>query len=491
MNNPEIIIKEVQNDYKLPIHWRVNKSKTEKEINTDIIHGLGSDSSTFRDLLLNSIKNAKQTIMLSSFIISDEELINELINAADRKVRIYLLFSTNVQLEKEFREDPTDFDKKTLNFHRDFLDRIKSKALVRSGNNLHAKFMIIDYGTANQKGFISTANFTKEALLRNRELGIKLDNNEDITKLFYIFQSGFWEESDQQLSSDVWNPAEKRNLQKIDYNQRLFPTLKGNKTLKQNLIKLINETQGQLIASSYLFYLDNEVSQKIVSESLNRDVIILMRPKEKNRDFAKKVLENGGKVFAFDYIHAKFLFAPDNDRAIIMTANFDDKGLETGYEIGIDLNKEECIELLKITKNWIDNAEYLLENLTNIQNCKNGFIKFWDNMDLKQFEITEEQIEEEKIKIKDLRELKKYRNERFKPKKIYDSIIPKKIILRRICHLPTLPEKATKVKENPFKYPLYKHKNKRFLVLKKQNQIQEVITNYSNEIKNIKLVVKK
>ena len=489
MKNPYIIQETIENDFVLPIHWKINSKSSNVKVKTEILYEMGNFDTTFKEDLLNSIRKAKETIMISSFIMSDEEIINEIIDAAKREVRIYLLFSTDVQLEKEFRDDPSIRDKKTLDFHKNFLRNINKIAIARSSGFLHAKFMIIDYGTPKQKGFISTANFTKEALTRNEEIGVKLFGK-DIEDLFAIFQNGFWEESNQQLVENMWVPAEQKKLSELKPTNRILYTMKNRTLLKKHLLKIIEMTKGSLVVSSYIFKTDNSITKKIIEACRNRDVKILLRPRDTNWDAINEFTKAGAKIYAYDFIHAKFLLAPEDKRGVIMTANFDNKGLETGYEVGLNLNEIECSELEKISKKWINNAQYSLEKEISIKESDLGLIKIREGNELVQYSIIQIKENNEEIKINDLRDLISIKTESIESKQKYDYEIPKLIENRMIINLPTLPEKATKIKENPFKYPLFVYKNKQYIVLNKEKQIDEIIQEYGNKLKSVSLVIK-
>jgi len=470
----------------IPNYWMENNQVNNKIINTTRIIPISNDNGKFKKEILNAINNATETIMLCSFILSDDDIISALENACERKVRIYLLFSTDIQLDKEFKKDPTNFDKETLSSHKKFLKRIYGKALARS-SQLHAKYLLVDYGTSNHRCFISTANFTKEALSRNQELGIILKSLAGIKQVYFFFQRGFWEESTHEYNGD-WLPIKDRGLKPLALSDRIISTSKNNRSLKEKIKSLIEKTTGPLIISSYSFKIDNELTKLLIKISTKRNLIILTRPREINVPALNKMLSGGAKILCYDFIHAKFIFAPNEEKGIIMSANFDNRGLEDGYEIGVFLNELECNELSMISKFWIDNATYSYESSKNIKEMKLGRVKFQDKNGIIKYEILSTKTIEQIKEPSDLREIKELNEITFDNNFIDEKTIVKRVIVKRKIIPPKLPTNSTKIKNNPFPYDLYIHKNKKYLVLKNEKQLDTVLEKYHNEIRKIILV---
>jgi len=485
MIKPIIVTKTFPNNRELPNYYRVLNSKNSNKIDTKNIIPISNDGGYFKKVLLDAINNATETIMLCSFILSDEEIISALLNAVERKVRIYLLFCTDIQLDKIHREDPSEFDKTTFEKHKEFLKKIQGKALARSAG-LHAKFLLVDFGTSNQKGFISTANFTKEALARNPELGVILRNGNDLKQLFSIFQHGFWEESQQEFTGD-WIPIKNRNLKPLPNSERIVSTSKNNQSLKNKIIELIDSTTGPLIISSYSFKIDNELTKKLIALSQKREITILTRPREANVAVMNDLLKNNASIYCYDYIHAKFLLAPNEKKGLIMTANFDDRGLETGYEVGIYLNQNECDELIKITQQWIQYSQYSYEKGGRISELDAGRIQILKNGNLDQLDIENESTINDNKGPDDLRDMDELKEISIKE---YSSkfFLGKSIVIKRNIIPPKLPKTASQIKDDSFPLPVYIHKNKRYLLIKNEKQLRMILERFDKKLKNIILV---
>jgi len=482
------------NDKEVPSHWRSLIKEQPVFKDTNKIIPIDKKNNRFRTLLLNSIKNAKQTIMMCSFILSDPDIIDSLLKASERGVRCYLLFSTEAQLSKEYKKEQSEFDEKTLKEHKQMLDRLAGKILARTCDHLHAKFLLVDYGNPEQKGFISTANFTKEALTRNQELGVILSDSE-INFLFNFFVLGFWVESKNELvRKNNWDAVKLINLKPLKGNNQIFYTTSSNQTLKNELEKIIENETKELVVSSYGFDDEHPIVELLINKAQNINLTIITRPREKNHKVIEKFTNAGAKVVAYDYLHAKFILSPSTNQGIIMTANLESKGLETGYEVGIKITRKYFDELLTISRVWIDSAPLIWYNKTSIKNLEPGTIKIPKGKDYDTIEIIDEFIDEQKIEPQDLHKMEKLLKEEPKLKKNLDNKLPKKIIVKRTIIPPVLPKDAVKVeskqlftskksrrreadvkdKEIKFPFETYRLKNIYYVVVKSLKDLEKL-----------------
>jgi cardiolipin synthase len=436
----------------LPSHWRIQHEEVQtKHPTTTRIIAIGGRDDRFRTLLINAIKEAQQTIMLCSFILSDERIIEELLNAAKRHVRCYLMFSTEAQLAKEYREDMTEFDQQTLEVHKNMLDRLVGKALARTNEHLHAKFLLIDYGTPHQKGFISTANFTYEALTRNQEIGIIL-TNEEIEEVFDFFRFGFWTESNQELVRlRSWDSVKQEKINPITQKVHIKETTSQVQDIKAEVLDTINKARIQLLVASYGFDEDHEVVNALVQKARTNEITILTRPREKNIPTIEKLFEAGATILGYDFLHAKFVLAPRDLLGIIMTANMERRGLDSGYEIGKLLNDKDNKELQEIIAEWIKHAPLTWEKGGDVQNQRVGKIKVPNGRELIEREIIPEyNLEPEEKTPKALIQMQRMMTEEPTfPTQLVEKV-PKVIRLKRIIHPPKLPENAVRVEAKDY-----------------------------------------
>lgn len=120
--------------------------------------------------IIPEIKNAKKYIYISSFITTDKELANELINAKKRGVDVKLI---------------TDATSARNKYSVHSLLR-KNNILVKTENfagKMHSKAIIID----DRVAFVGSMNFTKSGNIYNDDNCLKIEN----TKLISDLRTGF------------------------------------------------------------------------------------------------------------------------------------------------------------------------------------------------------------------------------------------------------------------------------------------------------------
>ena len=91
---------------------------------------------------LDSIHTAKETIFIASFLFSHKQITDALKDAAKRDVRIYLLTASEDKLRTSPEEG--DFEDRTLEEHKKFLNEMSQLILIRSANNFHFKLLLGD-----------------------------------------------------------------------------------------------------------------------------------------------------------------------------------------------------------------------------------------------------------------------------------------------------------------------------------------------------------
>jgi phosphatidylserine/phosphatidylglycerophosphate/cardiolipin synthase-like enzyme len=135
---------------------------------------------------LNMINNASKSIDIAHFYLSTkkneplEPIIESIIKAADRGVRIRFLVGTAVNEEMAERTE-------------EVLNRFKSNKNIEvttfnwkplTGGILHAKYFIVD----NREAFVGSQNFDWRALKHIHETGLRIKSSKLISALFAIFE---------------------------------------------------------------------------------------------------------------------------------------------------------------------------------------------------------------------------------------------------------------------------------------------------------------
>lgn len=478
----------------VPAHWSVRRDTIEtRHPKTQKIIAIGNGDDCFRETLLDAIKNAKSTIMLCSFILSDEDIIRAILHAQERQVRCYVLFSTEAQLKKEYQAELSEYDQTSLDNHKRMLDRFAGKILARTNDHLHAKYLLVDIGLPTQKGFISTANFTREALSRNQEIGIIL-NDEEMAELFDFFRRGFWFEAKQELiRQDVWDPIKTERLRDPPQYKHLKITSSTQTRMKNYIMDIIRQAKGKLYVSSYGFDPQHEVVQLLTEKAAELEIIVLTRPREKNSATIKQLKAVGAEIRSFTYLHSKFIFCPKTKVGIIMTANLEPRGIDEGYEVGVQLDNKAIEELQKIVDEWYEQAPYQWETSKSIQELSKGKIlipqgrDFVERMIEDQEDVKTSQTPQDLTTMQELMELEPDLTPYLK-----DSY-SKKVRLTRTIHPPSLPPKADKVKPkvyhqskhtstgkkgkprfDSFPVPVYRWRNRYYAVIKDWKEFRKI-----------------
>lgn len=130
--------------------------------------------------LYDLIATAKNEILLVTFAASKiQRLVNELVNARQRGVKIRLILEFEQSSEGQLSYDalkafPETFVQNTEVYYWPLEKRERNQA-GRPGK-LHAKLAIVD-----DTVLISSANLTDDAFNRNLEVGVMIQNNEFLT----------------------------------------------------------------------------------------------------------------------------------------------------------------------------------------------------------------------------------------------------------------------------------------------------------------------
>ncbi len=458
----------------------------------------GNDEKLLNELKA-SIDNAKEMICITSYIFSEPEIKAGLLNASKRGVRVYMLTASNKHLKKQPDEDD-DFNIR-MYIEMDILFKeLQGKIKIRTSENFHTKFLLIDpLNSEHRQGYLLTSNFDTKGIKGrkindvfrvNPEICINLSNDE-IIGFFNQFCYGFWIESTEESKIDGFLPIRTRLNKDYELKNIIFNS-KEHHSLEKALIDLIAKNSGKMIICTYGITKNNEVYKKILSElKKGRDVVVLTRPRNKNMPALIDLIKEGAVVYGHDDIHAKVILIEENGdvKGIMMTANIEDISFDTSFESGKILKDEEAKSFLKILNNWIKNFPLMLKNSQKLKNAVEE-IRVWNSLsekiDIKR--IVEEgiipiDINHKSKSIENYEDFEIPKEELKKPnekQKLY-----KKIIYQYEIKPPILPrnakpyqksnknQKEEKKKKNQINLPIYKLKNKLYVVIKEKSQIRD------------------
>lgn len=358
------------------------------------------------------VDNSKEFICLQSFLFQDSELINSLLRAVQRSVKIFVLSSAEARLKDRIEYEP-DF---IAGEYKKLLDtKFKDNFVHRTASNFHAKYILTDPKT-NPKGFICTNNFTENGFTKNPELAVEL-NKEQCEELFKVFACHFWEHStDEQATTNEFDkvkPANKFILPKLYHIFLTSPNTEHN-TLNEILLDTVKKAEKSISFSTFQIDKNTNLIKAILDKAKQGvEVTLFCRPIEKQfKEQLKELLEANIQIFFHSFMHAKSLLI-DEKEGFIFTANFIENGLYKGLEVGIKLNEQQIVAINKIHINWSKDFQLKAVKSANIKDLKE--IEIFENGKLTR-KIFNEDNQEENKKISTISDLLSFFNQKIELK---------------------------------------------------------------------------
>lgn len=340
-----------------------NYQSTEND-NLSIIES-GKDKVVFNKIV-HVIQGAKKLICLQSFLIQDSKIIDALLEKVKNdNVKVYVLSSANTRLEKiESEENSILTDYKKL-----LETKFKNNFIFRSSENFHAKYILIDPDTKNTKGYLCTNNFTENGFSKNIEISVEL-NKLQCNELFQVFVYHFWEQATHEQNGtktfDFVKPM----------NQFIFPKLNNlivtspnseHSTLEKEIIQNCEIAKKSISLATYNFDINHEIIQLLIKKSnQNIKITLFCHPKFNELENYKKLSDNGIKIILHENFHAKSLVI-DDKIGFLFTGNIDNFSMKKNLEIGIKLNDEQTIGLIKILNHWEKNLSFIFTKIISVQ----------------------------------------------------------------------------------------------------------------------------
>jgi len=420
-------------------------------------------------LMIEAIGKAQDIICVSSFLMNERSLIEAMLNASTRGVRVYLLTS-ELRIEDDLEDE---ISQKFREEHLKLLDEIAGKLLVRTAGHFHAKFIIIDPSDENNAiGFLLTANLNHKALLGTNELGVII-RGKTVYEFYELFCYAFWNESEHELLEPgrFRDVIRKENINLPPLSTISFTTNK-NTSLKHQIRSFINSSTGELIISAYGFDENYDISDLILQQIQNgRKVIILAPPRPKIMNILKDFQEAGAEVLLNDYHHAKAILVRNNahKEGCIFTANLTAKGLDNGFESGMVVSEDDLLELERILNEWINEFSFVLKTNIPVGEIM-GKILLPENNSLIEKEVKPYLT----IDLSEIEANSVFEIESTEPKSFPhpdSSELGHEIRYEWTVIPPLLPKGAKRVKTDS-ELPLYKKKNQTYVVIKNEKEIE-------------------
>lgn len=371
-------------DVKLPPVW-VNNSKNGASIASENQNGffLSGPNRELANHLIQLINNAEKTVVLSSFLLADDELENAIYNASERGVRVYIMLACETRLEGDTPDD--DFGKMCLDQHVKMLKRLGGKVSFRSASHFHSKVVLVDALDDNgskAQGVLLTANLTKEALGRNDELAVELTSPE-ISDTVRLLKWAMFEYAEHELldgkSFSAVNPL---NCLSFPKNlNRILNTSNKNNTIREQALKIIEAATSELVVASFGWQEDHEVVNAICKKAQQGiRVLILARIRPSSMAALMKLAASGAQVLGFKWLHAKAIWN-DKNEAMMMSANLQKHGLDEGFEIGLFIEGKRGEQLKSCLDSlYLQTTKHIKTlKLNTVLSEHLGEIEYWEN----------------------------------------------------------------------------------------------------------------
>jgi cardiolipin synthase len=305
----------------------------------------------FRDALVTALRQAREVVLLSSFLLAEPALADAMVTAALRGVRVYALCASDHRLGLLPRQDDA-FEAKMVEQHKALLEQLAGQVCLRSGEHIHAKFLVIDPQGPAPLAFLSTANFNR-ALSESVELGVRLEG-ETARALAACFRWAFWCEATHEL-----RPG--RRLVEVKPRQpaapprpahpSLFATLQEGTALREEVLRLIAGARTELVVASYGLEAAHP-AVRALCDAARRGVRVgvLTRPRPAVAEAAAALEAAGATVLGHDKLHAKAVWS--DGQVLVMSANLEAQGLDRGFETGVRLPAPTSAQVEAVLRAW-------------------------------------------------------------------------------------------------------------------------------------------
>ncbi len=347
-----------------PAWFSRDSDNWEKETSPPVLIG-GHGGGTLKSEILDIVAGAEQIIAICSFLIGDDNLIESILDAARRGVRVYILTASKDRIAQDNLAEGS-LQKKVQIENEQMLNKICRKTLLRDAQ-VHAKFILSDPAKKTRKGVLSTANFTYHALL-HPEMGLTLGDDQ-IEELFMVFCSAWWDLGERELlkpnmltDARKIEPPVSGEVSKIINNLQAFALTYRNRVtkLRSEISRLVLNAQDELFLATYGVSDDDPIFEDILAQSSVKNVKILVRPRVKTTPLLHQLKENGAEVRGLDDLHAKVVCTKTSRgvEALLMTANLEKISLQQGFEVGLLTSGSIAEQIIELMDHWWENANW-------------------------------------------------------------------------------------------------------------------------------------
>lgn len=334
--------------------------------------------------IVNLLATAERMAVVSSFLLADREVEDAILEAAQRGVRVYVLLASEARLGHEPGDG--EFEQRVLAEHKAMLQRLGGYVLIRSAPHFHAKLVLVD-PYDRPAGLLLTANLTREALERNEELAVELTPKE-VEEAAALVRWALWENAEHEFV-ETPNFRAVKPLDVIDHPvpaPHVLATTASTTQLREEAVEIIDGASRELIVTSFGWDAGHPVVERLCArarQGISLTVLARVRPRAMPALVA--LAEAGARVLGFKWLHAKALWN-DSGRALVMSANLETHGLDSGFELGLRLEGKRAEELRMRLERWAGQAAWILRPAPALGEVT-GAVRVWHDRELIELDV--------------------------------------------------------------------------------------------------------
>ena len=156
--------------------------------------------------------------------------------------------------------------------------------------------------------------------------------------------------------------------------------------IREEAVEIIEDASRELIVASFGWDAGHPVVERLCArarEGLSLTVLARVRPRAMPALVA--LAEAGARVLGFKWLHAKALWA-DSGRALVMSANLEKYGLDSGFELGVRLDGGRAEELRMRLERWVGQAAWEFRAASALGEVA-GAVLVWHDRELIEFDV--------------------------------------------------------------------------------------------------------
>lgn len=306
---------------------------------------------TLKEALLAMIRGARRKIFIASYRIGDDELFEELFEAADRlRGSVYVITLVDEKsLAKGLAETDDDSGADTQALNKQFGPLVERGLYVRGHDSCHAKFVVVD----DEIALVSSANLETRAFTTTTEVGLVVRDKGEVGRLARFF-TRLWHECTWEVAPGSAYTVAKRAATEAPSlaipepatRQHVIWTHHRVHTILHAAHEAIEKAERDVLLASFSLK-DMAVHRDLLLTHVERfmkrtggRVRLLVRARNQfasHRRDAEELAALGCVVLGDRVNHAKCVIADDKE-AVLFSANFDaEHGLTSGVEAGVRL----------------------------------------------------------------------------------------------------------------------------------------------------------